>query len=339
MKMARIARMLGKSLRTCWRLLQGEPKRQGRPRKEISSEEAKSLDAMLEARGGKISIENLKYRLRTASRRALGEYKKAWVRRYKAHKRAMQNRLEWLKSGKAWGLDGAFAKRDIGGKGRRFLVVRDVASKYTLGAIPAPERSRDVIRFLKDLFARYGFPLVLKHDNGPGFIAKKTQRFMKKRGIATLLSPPWYPQYNGATERGMQDIKGFAEVSATLSGHPGNWLQEDLGRAMTMANEREVKKKGQWESPRDRFDQRKSIGREERQAFLELCGREIQGERAQLQGQLTQKLTKKKRKRLLAKATRRGVSQALVKGGYLKIEEGRISQPVSAVNRATFSEG
>jgi len=335
----RIAALLGAGLRTTWRLLGGTYRGPGRPRVEMAEEDRNEIEALLADRGGRVSVDYLKRLFPSSSRRAIRELKRAWVKRAQAMKRAFQQALQWLEGGRAWALDGAFAPEDIEEKGDRFLVARDVASKYTLGVIAAPETSEEAIRFLKSLFDEYGKPLVLKTDNGPGFTAEETQSFLEEEGVIPLLSPAYRPQYNGAIERGMQDVKGFAEATATLANRPGIWLQEDLQKAVSLANTREVKREGTWQSPQLAHAQRKPISQAERVDFLGSCAAAIKQEMEAIAPGLATAKTKRDEDRLIAKATRLGVTQALIQGGYLTVEEGRLSQPVTGAACATIIEG
>ena len=334
-----IAAILGISLRTCWRSLQGEFKIPGRPQKKLAPEVRARIKEELKQMGGRVSVDFLKYKYKSASRSAIGALKKTWVREHEAEKRAAMKHLAWKKAGRVWSLDGAHTGVDIEQKGKRILVMRDLGSGYTLGVAPAPETSRDVIHFLQEMFAEYGRPLVIKHDGGSGFIAGETSDYLLKKGVTALLSPPAHPQYNGAIERGMQDIKAFTEAAAFLSGRLRNWLQIDLQMGMNMANERKVERGGKWVSAQMRFAERKPVSDLERVMFQITSDHETNKRKKAIKATFTLETTEKKRQSLLKLAARLGVTRALTDGGYLTIEEGRVSQPVSEASCATISEG
>ena len=84
-------------------------------------------------------------------------------------------------------------------------------------------RAEDVISTLSVLFATHGAPLVMKHDNGPGFNAKVTRALLKAHGVERLPSPAYTPSYNGAMERSLGWDKVQCEHLAELAGHPGVW--------------------------------------------------------------------------------------------------------------------
>lgn len=58
----------------------------------------------------------------------------------------------------------------------------------------------DVIRALANLFSLYGRPTYIKSDNGPEFVAKAVQRWLKARNVATHYIDPGSPWQNGHNE-------------------------------------------------------------------------------------------------------------------------------------------
>jgi transposase InsO family protein len=52
------------------------------------------------------------------------------------------------------------------------------------------------------LFLEHGAPLVLKSDNGSGFIAEAMRDFLARSQVPPLYSPPYTPEYNGAVKAG-----------------------------------------------------------------------------------------------------------------------------------------
>ena len=64
-------------------------------------------------------------------------------------------------------------------------------------------------RNLEASFARYGAPLVLKHDGGSIFHGQRVRDLLRKHQVTELTGPRHYPQYNGKKERSMRDIKSF----------------------------------------------------------------------------------------------------------------------------------
>lgn len=60
--------------------------------------------------------------------------------------------------------------------------------------------SNEVIRTLKYLFELYGAPKCIKSDNGPEFVAKQIQKWLKKHNVKTRYIDPGKPWQNGYVE-------------------------------------------------------------------------------------------------------------------------------------------
>jgi len=60
--------------------------------------------------------------------------------------------------------------------------------------------SEDVIDVLAELFAHRGVPRCIRSDNGPEFIAKAIQRWLKQLDVETLYIEPGSPWQNGYAE-------------------------------------------------------------------------------------------------------------------------------------------
>jgi transposase InsO family protein len=57
-----------------------------------------------------------------------------------------------------------------------------------------------VIRVLEQLVELHGAPTTVKSDNGPEFVAKKVQEWIKDRGIGVRFIKPGSPWQNGHNE-------------------------------------------------------------------------------------------------------------------------------------------
>ena len=84
---------------------------------------------------------------------------------------------------------------------RYIIVLRDYATGYTETAATPDETAKTVIRFLTDVFTRFGFPNELVSDNGPSFAAKITKAWKEKNGVKEILITPYNPRANGLVER------------------------------------------------------------------------------------------------------------------------------------------
>ncbi len=81
------------------------------------------------------------------------------------------------------------------------VVLIDYYSKFPEILCTSDTTSANIIRWLKDIFGRYGHPSTLVSDNGPQFISHAFEEFLQSNDIAHELSPAYHPQYNGLVER------------------------------------------------------------------------------------------------------------------------------------------
>jgi transposase InsO family protein len=87
------------------------------------------------------------------------------------------------------------------GKTVRFLTVIDEFTREGLWIECARHlNSMDVVRVLEQLVELHGRPVAIKSDNGPEFVAKRVQDWIKQRGIGALFIAPGSPWQNGHNE-------------------------------------------------------------------------------------------------------------------------------------------
>jgi len=87
--------------------------------------------------------------------------------------------------------------------GRRFrcLTVIDEFTRYGFVIhVGRSITSSTVKKVLQELFAQWGIPACLKSDNGPEFIAKEIQLWLKKTGVKLRYIDPGSPWQNGHNE-------------------------------------------------------------------------------------------------------------------------------------------
>ncbi|MDA7931300.1 integrase core domain-containing protein, partial [Akkermansiaceae bacterium] len=60
--------------------------------------------------------------------------------------------------------------------------------------------AQDVIAQLDSLVVQRGIPQFIRSDNGPEFVAKAVQRWIKARGFETLVIAPGSPWQNAYSE-------------------------------------------------------------------------------------------------------------------------------------------
>lgn len=147
-------------------------------------------------------------------------------------RRRLWGHVTWRVPGAVWAIDGTWLDRPAPPLGRRALVVIELHSKQTLCLRSVPgERAAEVERLLVELFARHGVPLVLKLDNGSGFIARRLQAFCREHGVTLLYSPVRRPRWNGSCEVSVRWAKRRAEAARRLRDATGDYVAADLEAA------------------------------------------------------------------------------------------------------------
>jgi transposase InsO family protein len=118
-------------------------------------------------------------------------------------------RYEIVSSNVMWSEDGTGFK-DRGRK-KELVVAQDEHARFKVGheLVNGPADEDAVHRNLEAAFARYGAPLVLKHDGGSIFHGERIRALLRRHQVTELTGPRSYPQYNGKKERSIRDIKSF----------------------------------------------------------------------------------------------------------------------------------
>jgi transposase len=206
----------------------------GRPRLPLDAEAAQVVTEAIADVAARTTVAQLKSNFPSVARSYLASELSRARRDLRAARRSHLAQLTWLRPGSVWA--GDFTELD-GRRGDSALAVRDLASSAVLYASIAGSQSASlVVDVLDQLFDEHGPPLVFKCDNGSGFVAHCTKRFLAEHGVLTLFSPPKTPAYNGACERGIGVIKAAAEDVARLAGHVGPPTQAHLDSAARLLN-------------------------------------------------------------------------------------------------------
>lgn len=98
--------------------------------------------------------------------------------------------------------------------GDSLLVVIDLYSRFRVVEILRQTTSADILKKLKPMFIRLGFPEVLLADNAANFSSSEMKDFCKRYGIQLKHSTPYWPQGNGETERQNRSIMKGIRISA-----------------------------------------------------------------------------------------------------------------------------
>ena len=85
--------------------------------------------------------------------------------------------------------------------GESLLVVVDYYSRYYEVVVMTSTTTPKIITALEEIFARFGYLYSLKTDNGPQFVSREFEEFLRGCGIEHRRSPPLWPQANGEVER------------------------------------------------------------------------------------------------------------------------------------------
>jgi hypothetical protein len=92
-------------------------------------------------------------------------------------------------------------------KGKTYLVTIDYYSRYLELAHMKSTSAFAVIHKLKDVFARWGIPQIVRSDNGPQFASNEFSKFSENYGFKHITSSPHFPTSNGEAEHGVQTAK------------------------------------------------------------------------------------------------------------------------------------
>lgn len=116
--------------------------------------------------------------------------------------------MEWKKTGVCWAMDATEKGKDQNGKKVMIHTVREMKSRYELEPLATKSLTGEVVAgHLESLFRKHGAPLFLKRDNGSNLNSSEVDALMDRWGVLPLNSPAFWPRYNGARERGIQELK------------------------------------------------------------------------------------------------------------------------------------
>ncbi|GKA26826.1 putative nucleotidyltransferase, ribonuclease H [Tanacetum coccineum] len=119
-----------------------------------------------------------------------------------------------------WGIDfmGPFPSSN----GNKYVLVAiDYVSKWVEAQAFPTNDARNVVNFLKRLFARFGIPKALISDRGTHFCNHQMEKAMKRYGVVHRFSTAYHPQTNGQVENTNQAIKHILEK--TIGNNRKEW--------------------------------------------------------------------------------------------------------------------
>lgn len=110
------------------------------------------------------------------------------------------------------------------------LVIVDYYSRYIEIEIMTKIDSKETIKRLRTIFARFGLPLSITADNGRQLISEEFQVFCKSCNIQLITTTPYWPQQNGEVERQNRSILKRLIISQNIG---TNWM-DDLEEFLLM---------------------------------------------------------------------------------------------------------
>ena len=186
--------------------------------------------------GPGVGLTTLRWLFPEAARAELEDLIRRYRRLWKKKNRALVHALRWEKPGAVWSMDFFDPPAPIDGIYRYVLVVRDLAARNALLALPCFTKEPYLaVNALKALFAQHGAPLVMKSDNG--FDCHEVIACLEKHSVLHLLNPPALPSYNGACEAGIGALKTETHWESVRQDRPGKWTCDDLEAARLKANQ------------------------------------------------------------------------------------------------------
>ncbi|GKE82505.1 reverse transcriptase domain-containing protein [Tanacetum coccineum] len=121
-----------------------------------------------------------------------------------------QNNIQVCEVFDVWGLDfmGPFPES----RGNKYILVAvDYVSKWVEAQALPTNDARVVVKFLRQLFARFGVPKALISDRETHFYNSQLEKALQRYGVTHKLSTAYNPQSNGQSEVTNRAIKRILE--------------------------------------------------------------------------------------------------------------------------------
>jgi len=217
---------------------------------------------------------------------------------------------------------------------RHILATRDLASYMQLSLLAARRaNAMTAIGALEHLFVIHGPPLVAKADNGSPFISDDLDSLLRRWEVTLLLSPCYWPQYNGSVEAGFGSAKTRIHIEAARHGRIDHWLLDDVETACQLGNCTGRPWGAGGPTPQEAWDRRPTITPQQRQAFRQAVLHNEKIVRIELGFGPDEELKRRAR----ATVAREAISRALRDCGYLRVTRRRITPPFNLSFRAIIT--
>ncbi|GJR81544.1 reverse transcriptase domain-containing protein [Tanacetum coccineum] len=121
-----------------------------------------------------------------------------------------QNAIQVCEIFDVWGID--FIGPFPSSRGNKYILVAvDYLSKWVEAKALPTNDAREVVKFLKSLFSRFGAPRAIISDRGTHFCNDKFDKVMSKYGVTHRLSTAYHPQMSGQVEVMNHGLKRILE--------------------------------------------------------------------------------------------------------------------------------
>ncbi|GJW80336.1 reverse transcriptase domain-containing protein [Tanacetum coccineum] len=110
-------------------------------------------------------------------------------------------------------------------RGNRYILVAvDYVSKWVEAKALPTNDARVVVKFLKQLFSRFGTPRAIISDRGTHFCNDQFSNVLKKYGVTHKISTSYHPQTSGQMEVSNRGLKRILE--RTVGEHRAKWADK-----------------------------------------------------------------------------------------------------------------
>jgi transposase InsO family protein len=306
----------------------------GRPAHRGDVETRNAAIHLMTQLGPGTSLTTLRAACPTLARGELQDLQRRYRRLWRRDHRRLLHVLHWHRPGAVWAMDHTDPPQPIEGRWPHILAVRDLASRMQLGWIPvSSENASQTCHALELLFRKHGPPLVLKSDNGSGFISEHTQQLLKSWGVWPLFSPPRTPAYNGSCEAGNGAMKKRTHHQAILHDRPQQWAVADLEAARQIANCLHRPWGHRGPTAAEAWRKRTPLGAHDRAAFHHA----VQHHQAQARNQLGYHQQQPLARTNQAQVDRLAIRRACVECGLLTFTQRSIAPPITTHFPANIS--
>jgi transposase InsO family protein len=325
-------------------LNQLQPTPRGRPAEDSGDDARQDVLAALLLFGPDVGLEPLRAVFPDMARSELEYHQRRFRALTRRACKTLVYALRWNTIGTVWAMDFYKPPKPIDNQYPAVLAVRDLASGFVLANLPVPSMELiHVADALSVLFEQHGPPLVLKSDNSFDVTkvyphsaqehvegAQRLANLFRENQVIQLLSPPYWPQYNGSIEAGVGSLKTRAHYEAARHGRPCEWTCDDLEAARLYSNELAKPWGFNAPSPEIKWAERSPILPDERWAFHASVQQAESNLRQLKQSQLLEGVPLGAKDS--ASLRREAISRVLVDHGFLTFRRMRFTLPFNRKN-------